>query len=189
MLVTIWWCSSNISFILWLHSFQKPCKDTSPFFFQEKMAPYSPSRHDTVKVHHKNTLFHWKGFVSQSFLHVVPYSTCYLIFHIPLTHACSHSLTMASLLLICHELDFRFWKSSNWIFRERWNGEDITHSQKAGVGSYLWKSSDNLCRVCSVPLSRSLMTILTSTVPSISPLDTPLVTGVQLKFMSLITTL
>lgn len=139
---------------------------------------------------HKNTLFHWKSFVFHCFLHVVPYSTraiWSLIFFLLTPH---HSLTTASLLLICHELDFRSQKSSNRIFKERSNGEDTTHSWKAEVGSYLWKSSDNLCRVCcSVPLSRSLMTILTSTEPSISPRDTPPETGVQLKFVSLITTL
>lgn len=39
------------------------------------------------------------------------------------SYTCSHTghpWYLASLLLICHELDFRLWKSSNWIFQDKW---------------------------------------------------------------------
>lgn len=48
------------------------------------------------------------------------------------SYTCSHTAYtwyLASLLLICHELDFRLWESSNWIFQDKSNGEYTTHPQ------------------------------------------------------------
>lgn len=102
------------------------------------------------------------------------------------------------LSLPCSHPSF-YWFVMSWILDFQKGGIEffktnqmvkIEHIHRtAEVGRPLWKSSVNLSRVSAVPLSPLLMMMLNSTEPRISPWDAPLVTGVQLNFVALITIL
>lgn len=102
------------------------------------MVPCHNSHHTAVKIHWKNVLLHFKDLVFHCFLYIVPYFLGAIWSFIFILHLLPHRhpLHLASLLLIRHELDFRLWKSSNWIFQDKSNGEETTHSQN-GWG---WKA-------------------------------------------------
>lgn len=124
------------------------------FLQEKKMTPCHTCHHTAVKTHCKNVLLHFKDLVFHCFLHIVPYSlgAIYLSYS---SYTCSHiahPLHLASLLLICHELNFRLWKNSNWIFQDKSNVKIQHIHRMAEAGKHLWKSSASLLRMCSVSL-------------------------------------
>lgn len=156
------------------------------------MVPCHNSHHTAVKIHWKNVLLHFKDLVFHCFLYIVPYFLGAIWSFIFILHLLPHRhpLHLASLLLIRHELDFRLWKSSNWIFQDKSNGEETTHSQN-GWG---WKAlPEIICQLveCVLPLTAQVTSDDVKTaLNSESALgDTPPVNGVQLNFVALITTL
>lgn len=190
-----WWSSRSVSFIFWPHSFQKGFREYITFFLgKRKWHHVIPliilqSRYiaKTSWCTSKDLLFH---------LYFTAFFTLFLILWEPFDlrysfYTCSHiahPLHLASLLLICHELDFRLWKSSNWIFQNKSNSEDTTHSQNG----WSWKAPlEIICQLVEGVLSlfRLLMVMLNDTELRICPWDTPPVTCVQLSFVALVTIL
>lgn len=125
------------------------------FPWEKKTVPCHTSHHTAVKIHCQNVLLDFKYLVFHGFLHMAPYylgAIWSFIFILHLLPHC-HPLHLASVLLIRHELDFRLWKSSNWIFQDKSNSEDTSHSQN-GWG---WKAPlEIICQLVEGVLCRTV---------------------------------